>query len=461
MKTYHWFCLIFLSYSIHLDAQQSPLQQYIDHALASNISLQQKQLSYEKSLAVLQEAKANFLPQLSLEARFSVAQGGRTIDFPIGDLMNPVYNNMNLINQYNQQAIPDYPNIPQYQSVENESINFLRTREHETKLRLVFPIFNTAIINNQKIRQNQSAIDRVSVDAYRKELVKEVKTAYFNFQKASEAKALYEEVLSLVQENLRTTESLFRNHQVTKDAVYSAEREVKSVEQQLALADKDQVMAQAFFNFLLNRDYESAIEMMELPAAFPLPTLESAQQEAWQQRDELTQFNHYLAMSDNQIDLYKGNNLPTLNLVGDYGFQGTDYSFGSEDDFLMGSVVLSWSIFNRSTKAKVQQARIDKMQIQAQKSEVHQQIGLQVIDTWYQAKTALQQIELSDKEIKSANGAYQLVEKKYRQGQANLIELTDARTQLTNAQRRKIIAEFEIQVKLAELEWVLGKNIAQ
>ncbi|MEL6639424.1 MAG: TolC family protein, partial [Bacteroidota bacterium] len=226
-------------------------------------------------------------------------------------------------------------------------------------------------------------------------------------------------------------------------------------------AEQDVAMAQAYFNFLLNRDYTEPIELMPLPEAFSLPTLEGAQQEAWQQRDELTQFNHYLAISDNQIDLFKGNNLPTINLVGDYGFQGVDYSFGPDDDFLMGSLVLSWPIFNRTTKAKVQQAQIDKSRIQSQKSEVRQQIGLQVIETWYQARTALQQMDLSNSEIKSAQGAYQLVEKKFRQGQANLVELTDARTQLTNAQRRKIIAEFDIQVKLAELEWVLGKDLAQ
>lgn len=439
-----------------LQAQNNLLQQYIQTALGSNISLQQKEISYEKSLAVLKEAKANFLPTLSIEARYSVAQGGRAFELPIGDLMNPVYNNLNLVNQFNQQALPDYPVLPDYSEIENENIFFLRSTEHETTLRLIFPIYNAAIVQNQRIRQNQVAVEKVTVEAYKKELTKEVKTAYYNYQKATEAVLLYEEVQALVAENLRTTESLFRHHQITKDAVHGAEREVEAVAQQMAQARQDQAIAQAYFNFLLNRDYQTAIELEKAGEDFLLPALDFAQQNALRQRDELVQFNHYLSIADNQIDLERGNRMPTLNLIGDYGFQGTEYSFTSQDDFVMGSVVMSLPLFNRSTSAKIQQAELQKTHIQSQKDEVRQQIGLQVIQTWYQAQTALQQIKLSNKEIQSAESAYRLVEKKYKQGQANLVELTEARTQLTNAQRKKIIAQFDVQVKLAELDWVMG-----
>ena len=105
MKTTHWFNLLFLIWASALGAQPTPLHQYVAYALERNIRLQQRELSYERSLAVLREAKANFLPQLSLEARYSVAQGGRTIDLPVGDLLNPVYENMNVINQFNREAI--------------------------------------------------------------------------------------------------------------------------------------------------------------------------------------------------------------------------------------------------------------------------------------------------------------------------------------------------------------------
>ena len=242
---------------------QSRLDQYINQAMESNIALQEKNLSYEKSLAALKEAKALFLPRLSLEARYSVANGGRAFVFPVGDLMNPVYDNLNLINGLNQAANPDYPTIPAYPQIENEEVNFLREREQETKLRVVWPVFNTAIIQNNKIQQSLLEAERTNVDIYKRELVREVKIAYFNYSKAVQAVGLYENTLDLVEENLRTTESLERNHKVTIDAVYSAKAEVKAIEQQLAEADKNEKVARAYFNFVLNRDYDDVIEMEE------------------------------------------------------------------------------------------------------------------------------------------------------------------------------------------------------
>lgn len=458
MKIKYLFLFLFSFHFFSGQSQENPLDQYLRQALESNISLQQKKLSYEKSLAVLKEAKANFLPTLSFDARYSVATGGRTIDFPIGDLMNPVYDNLNLINQLNQQALPDYPTVPAYPQIENESINFLRSAEHETKLRVVFPVYNTAILQNQRIRENLVEVEKVSVATYKQELSKEVKVAFYNYQKARQAIELFKETLALVEENLRTSQSLFRNHKITQDAVYGAETEVQKVQQQMAKAIQDQAMAQAYFNFLLNRDHDSEIEAVDTEVIHALPELAPLQERALRQRGEITQFNHLLAVSDNQVALNKGANLPNVNFVGDYGFQGTTYSFGSEDDYAMGSLVLSWNIFNRSNRAKVQQSEIQKREMLVQKSQVQQQIDLQVINAWYQAQTASQQIKLSDQEIKSTQSAYKLVEKKYRQGQANLIELTNVRTQVTNAQLKKIIAQFDLQVKMAELEYAAGGN---
>ena len=44
------------------------------------------------------------------------------------------------------------------------------------------------------------------------------------------------------------------NNKVTIDQVYAAEAEVKSIEQQLAEAQKNEKVAKAYFNFLLNID---------------------------------------------------------------------------------------------------------------------------------------------------------------------------------------------------------------
>ena len=443
--------------SINIALSQNVLDQYISTALKSNIAVQQKELSYEKSLLALEEAKALFFPKLSLEARYSRALGGRTIDFPIGDLFNPVYNNLNLINERNSSVNPDYPTIPIYPEVENQAINFLRTSEQETKLRLVYPIFNTKIRNNKKIKKGLVQVEKITVDIYKRELVKEVKVAYYNYLMALEAFKLFENTKELVEENLRTSESLVKNHKSTIDVVFAAKAQVKSVEQQLAEAKKNEQTAKAYFNFLLNKKYDAEIQQaVDLSKVVSVDNVKFSRNKAIKNREELKQLNQYLGIAEQNIQLERGAKRPQLNLVGDYGIQGKSYAFGKDDDFAMASLVLSWNLFDKPVKAKIEQAQIDKTILAKQKMELQQQIGLQVVNAFYDLEAARAKIDLAKAEMESTQQVFKLVNKKFKQSQANLVELTEARTQMTNASQKHIIAKFDYEVKLANLERATG-----
>jgi len=432
---------------------QTTLDRYITEALASNIALQQKELSYDKSLAALDEAKANFFPVLSIQARYSVARGGRAFVIPVGDLVNPLYQNLNALNDLAGSVSEDFPDIPNYEPIDNVEENFLRQQEHETTIRVTWPVFNSAIIYNQRIKDNLTQVEKISLEIYKRELVKEVKTGYFNYLKATEAYELYQNTLELVQENLRTTRSLFDNHKVTVDEVYAAEAQVKAVEQDLAVAEKNRTVAQAYFNFLLNRDYDAEIEYSDTEFTIESAlSIDAARQTAVQNRDELQQLSYYLAVAENKIKLDKGGYLPKVNLVADYGFQGTEYSFGNEDDFALGSLVLSWDLFNKQTSARIQQSKIDQAITVKRQEEARQQIGLEVVQAFHEVQTALKSIELAEAQVESAQKAFKLVNKKYSQGQANRVQFTDARTRLTNAEQQLIIARYDYQIRIAELE---------
>ncbi|MEM9821583.1 MAG: TolC family protein [Bacteroidota bacterium] len=438
---------------ITLTTAQSFLDQYIDSALESNISLQQKSLSFERSLAALEEAKAMFFPKVSLEARFSVARGGRNFAFPVGDLLNPVYDNLNLLNSLNQATVPDYPTIDAFPKVENQQEPFLRETDQETTLRLTMPVFNAAILKNRQIKQDMVGIEQMSVEAYKRELVKEVKSGYYSYLKANQAVELFEQTLRLVKENLRTSQSLYKNHKVTIDVVYAAEAEVKNIEQQLAEVEKNLQTSQAYFNFLLNRDYQETIrkEAIQIDPNTVL-SVDAARNQAFQQREELRQLDQYYQLAGRKKDLEKSTALPQVNLVADYGIQGTSYAIGREDDFFMGSLVMSWNLFDRTKSSRVQQASIDQRMLIKQKEEIHQQIGLSVVNAFYDLRAAEKQIAFADKEVESSQKAYKLVAKKFAQGQENLVALTNARTQKTNAELKSIIAKYDREIKAAALE---------
>ncbi len=432
-----------------LPAQNPLLDNYIQEGLQSNQALRQKKLDYASSLSALKEAKGLFMPDVSFNARFTVADGGRTIEFPVGDLMNPVYTTLNMLT-----ASDRFPQI------ENEEFPFLRPTEHETKVSLVQPIFSSEVIHNYRIRKQYTEIARIDIGRYERELVREITKAYYGYQKAYNLRGLADTTLSLVKENLRVSQRLFENDIVTIDAVYRSESELSQVEVQRAQAYHMVEASRAYFNFLLNRPLESPLELIEIPPVQQTISLEEASERALQNRDELQQIEQYLQLNQHVTSLHKGNNIPGLYGVVDYGFQGDKYSFTGEDDYVLASLVMKWNLFHGSANhQKVQQSRIEGEKLNELYGQTQQQIRMEVINHYYGMQTAYESVQSARKQSRSASRAYELIHRKYREGLSSLLELIDARTSLTGAVANSIIAQGDYFSRLADFEYAMGVGI--
>jgi outer membrane protein TolC len=429
-------------------AQNPILEKYIREGLQSNQALKQRQLDYAGQLSALKEARGLFFPGVSLNARYTVAEGGRQIEFPVGDLLNPVYSTLNMLTASNS--------FPQ---IENQTFAFYRPKEHETKVSLVQPIFNNELIQNYRIKQNHAEIARIGVERYERELIKEITKAYYGYLKAYNLVELADTSLSLVRENLRVSQRLFDNDKVTKDAVYRPESEMSKVEVQQAQANNMLQASSAYFNFLLNRDLDTPIEMASEEPVPPAVTLDDANVMAIQKRDELRQIEQYQQMNQHVTQLYRGSNYPGLFGVVDYGFQGEKYSFTQDDDFLLASLVMKWNLFQgNANHQKVQQSKIEGEKLGQLYSETEQQIKLEVINHYYALQAAYESVQSAGKQTQSAIKAYELIGRKYSEGQSSLLELIDARTSLTSAVANLIISESEYFISLADFEYAMGAN---
>lgn len=429
-----------------VEAQNPVLEAYIAEGLLSNQGLKQKKLDYASNLSALKEARGLFFPDLSLNARYTVADGGRTIVFPVGDMLNPVYSTLNVLT--------GTENFPQ---IENQEFAFLRPREHETKMTLVQPIFNSELISNHGIRKQYTEIARIDVDRYKRELVREVTKAYYDYQKAYNLVWLADTSLSLVNENLRVSKSLFENDKVTVDAVYRSESELSKVEVQRAQANNMLEASKAYFNFLLNRALDSSIDIFTDTPRPVLLSLDDASSQAVQNRVELQQIKEYQVLNQHLIGLHRGNNIPGLFGVVDYGFQGEEYSFTSDDDFMLASLVLRWNLFKgNSNHHKVQQSKIEGEKLVELFSQTQQQIKLEVINHYYAMQAAYESVQSAEKQTRSAVRAYELISRKYSEGQSSLLELIDARTSLTSAAANSIIAEGAYFSQMADFNYAMG-----
>jgi outer membrane protein len=436
-------CLVF--------SQAAQIDGYVEQGIKSNLALRQKTFSYERSVAALKEARGLFLPSVSIEARYTRAGGGRIIDFPVGDLMNPVYSTLNSILQTFGQPAQFPTNIP------NERIPFLREKEQETKIRVVQPVFNPAILYNYKIRSALRDIESLSRDAYARQLAADIQTAYFNYLKTEQVVTLLEQSHDLVLEQVRVTESLLKNDKATQADIYRAKADLYGLEQQQAEAEKNRTLSKSYFNFLLNRPLDSPIEKPEasIPTSNISCTAEEAESLAVHGREELAQLDRAVELMGSKVSLTRSAFLPTLNAVVDWGYWDETYRFNKSNDYWMASAVASWNLFNGfQDKYKIDQAKLEREEKRSEREAVQSKIRMQAREAWEGVRISAKSLIAAKERLLAARKSFDMIDRKYREGMSPQIELLNARNTLTQAEVNAVVCEYDCHIRASELEKV-------
>lgn len=427
---------------------QEILERYVAMGMESNLALQQEDINHAHSLSLLREARSYYLPQISFEASYTLAEGGRTINFPAGDLFNPIYGTLNQLTG-TEQFPTDLQNL-------NEQL--LPNDFHDTRLQLRQAILNTDALYGIRAREAQVAMQAATREAYAAELRHDIRTAYWQYMQAHTAVDIYLEASQLLSELLRVNLSLYANHKVTIDKVYRAEMELSAIEAQIAEARNKERQAANYFNFLLNRDLNTPIEAEEGPArADTAEELLSAQ--AGEKRKELIALDHGLRASDALRRKAEGFRIPDIGLGLQAGYQGFGYSFDGNQDYVLMQVNLSWSLFGGfGNLARIQQAALASQKLESQQEQVRQQIGMQVSNAQQALLSARAGWQSRQAAAKSAEHNFRLMKRMYEEGQALLVEYIDARQQLSSSKLQAQIAWYQILIAQNKLNFALGNS---
>ncbi len=204
--------LLFLSVALKA---QTRLAYYIQIGIDSNQSIKQQNFRLQKSIYALQEAKSLFSPEISFEANYTKAAGGRTIDLPLGDLLNQTYSTLNQLT-----------NSTRFPQLNTQHVLLNPDNYYDAKLHTVMPLLNAELVYNKRIKAQQQDIQALETMVFKRELVKEIKNAYYQYAMACNAVQIYQSSLKLVLENNRINKALFDNQKINRTAVIRSENEV-------------------------------------------------------------------------------------------------------------------------------------------------------------------------------------------------------------------------------------------
>lgn len=418
---------------------QHPLDGYIREGLKNNLVLQQKNLTLQQAQQSLQIAKSYFLPSVNLIGDYTSGEGGRSIALPVGDLLNPVYASLNQMT--GSDAFPQIENVNQ---------NFFPKNFYDVRVRTSMPLINNDVYSNRTIQSQQVMMKQHEADIYKRQLVMEIKTAYYNYLASTKAVKIYESAQILVNKNVEINESLVRNGKGLPANYLRAKSEAEKVKADLNSARNSQSNARKYFNFLLNKPLDSNIDEASIENENIVADTTDVN---LKQREELQMLQTALAINQSVIKMNKLNRLPKVNAFMDLGSQAYDWQYNDQSRYYLVGVQLSLPLFQGfRNNTVIRQNKIEQEKTEFLLRNTESQLQMAVEIAGNEVTSAHQNYSASVEQLKYAQNYFNLVDKGYQQGVNSLIEYLDARNQLTTSQLQQSLRWFDTLIANAKLE---------
>lgn len=161
-------------------------------------------------------------------------------------------------------------------------------------------------------------------------------------------------------------------------------------------------------------------------------------------------------------DAEKASLYPTVGISGNYGVQGFGENFPGSKGFIwsdLASIGLNVKIpifTGGSTKAKINQAEVDLLDIEEQINDTKLGLDLEYQNAKAQIENSLKTVEIQKENVSLAEKVLTNTQNNYQQGLANLTEILDSENALTDA--RNNYSNALLEYKIAEVALIKAKG---
>lgn len=396
---------------------QWTLKDCIDYALEHNITVKTARLAVSSSDEDVKEAKAQLFPSLSFT---STHQGGYT---PFADEAGIYGDKGSYSGDYGLNA-----NWTVWDGTANR--NTIKQRE---------------IIGRQ---QELSLAENVN------SVQEQILQLYVQILYVAEAVNVNAQILGISRQNEERGAEMYKVGSLSKTDLSQLTAQVATDEYNLVnmkgqLEDYKQQM-----KYLLKLDYDTDFDISipsstDAQALSLIPSSQAVLADALAQRPEIKNTLLNVDRSELGIDIAKAGYKPTVSISGGIGTNtvtGMNTAWGKQmKGNLNGAVevTLSVPIFdNRAAKTSVNKAKIELQQSKDKADDARSSLALTVQGYWINATTNQQRFKSAVVSVSSAQDSYNLLSEQFRLGLKNIVELTNAKTTLLNAQQNRLESKY-------------------
>ncbi|WP_034061481.1 TolC family protein [Lacinutrix jangbogonensis] len=281
-------------------------------------------------------------------------------------------------------------------------------------------------------------------------------SVYYNVAQVSENVSALKETLKISKNRLVRAQYQFDYGQNTKLGILNAEVDIVNDSINIINAIQQLKNGKRDLNVVLGDVLKNDFNV-ETEVNFAIQfKKDSLFEKAKTRNTALLQTEKNIAISQLSIKSGQSAYLPTIGLVGSYGWNknnnnAASFVAGSINTGLSAGLNLSWNIFDGgNTITRVRNAKVNLETQQLQKENILISITRDFNNVWDDYNNKLAIYNLQENNISTAQNNFSRTQEKFKIGQVNSIEFRQAQLNLRNAELSRNLAKFS--AKLAELD---------
>ena len=408
------------------------LQKCIDYALENNIVIKQQQLNTEYQENQLNQAKYNKLPNLG-------ASLGQGVSFGRSETLEGTYDN--------------YTNATTSARI---SSNVL--------------IWKGGTLNNT-VKQNEfnwkSSLE--DLEKAKDDVTLNIASAYLDILFAQELIKVAESQVEQTQKQIERSKKLVEAGKIAEGALLEVQAQL--AREQLDVVNRKNNLQISYLNLaqlLELEDYNGfEIEVPEIPelkAQISLMASKEVYEKAVDVRPEIKSAEYQLKSSEIQLDLAKGNKLPTLSayasVSNNYYASENAPSFNDQVSKNLNENVglnLDIPLFSKyQNRTNITNSKLQIKNSELELESAKKQLRKQIEQVYTNAVAANERYSANKVAVQSMEESFRYIEEKFNVGRVNSVEYNDAKTKLAIAESDLIQAKYEFIFRSKILDFYNG-----
>jgi outer membrane protein TolC len=295
----------------------------------------------------------------------------------------------------------------------------------------------------------------------RRALRQAVIEAYYGLSLATAQRRAAELNLAAAEEFERITSLLLSGGEVAPVDLTRAQLQTTSRRDELERARANEIVAAGALRVLVGYDLLQSIETTDLTLAMPADLeVQRFTADTISQRPEFAQFEAERRAAEQEIRIARADRLPQLSYSINGGFDTDSLRPPrlKEHSGVSAAVSLNIPIFDwGASKSRERQARLRVQIAENQRTQAQRGFVQQFYAAQAEAISAASRVRLAGNGVVLAQSNLDASIARYRSGEAQIIEVTDAQTTLAAQRLAYYQALFDYQVALARLRQAAGQ----